>query len=177
MKLPPRSLFFGQFYGTCVGAIVNYCNPTWRIHQYLVVVMELLIQTVPDIRAAAENKPLSDPQWTPRNTKIFFTASVIWGAIAPARMFGPDSIYFSLLASFMGGALIPIPFYWLDRKYPKYGFRYIHWPIILTFACQSAEQGANTILTAGIVSFVFQYWMRSRRPKWYTKYNVHSFFL
>jgi hypothetical protein len=50
---------------------------------------------------------------------VFFTASVIWGAIGPRRIFSPESLYSPLLWYFFLGALLPFVTYFAARRWPK----------------------------------------------------------
>ncbi|KAI8800688.1 OPT oligopeptide transporter protein-domain-containing protein [Cladochytrium replicatum] len=159
MKIPWRSLFAAQFYGTLLGSLVNYA------------VMKILILSVDDISQYAREGIADDEQWSARLTQIFFTASVIWGAIGPMRIFGRGSPYEVTNWFFLIGAFLPIPFWLLHKKYPKAGFAYVNWPIILNSAPFAGQNGANTILSPLIVSIVSQWWVRSKHPRWYEKYN------
>ncbi|CAF4309024.1 unnamed protein product, partial [Rotaria magnacalcarata] len=49
-----------------------------------------------------------NPRWTCPNANTFFSASIIWGAIGPIKMFGKGSIYSHLLYGFLIGAILPI---------------------------------------------------------------------
>ncbi len=71
-------------------------------------------------------------QWDPRNSKIFFSASVIWGAIGPDKMFGPKSLYHPLLYFFIVGIFLPVPFWWMRRRWPdsRIPFHLVNIPII-----------------------------------------------
>lgn len=61
---------------------------------------------------------------------VFFTASVIWGAIGPARIFSPGALYSSLLWFFLLGAFSPIITYLLVKRWPKSFFRYLSTPVM-----------------------------------------------
>jgi OPT family oligopeptide transporter len=159
MKIPPRSLFIAQLYGTLISAVVNYG------------VFDFLIRNNPQIWYGAHNEPLSDPQWRSTSPRIFYTASLIWGGVGSLRQFGPGSLYSPILWFFLGGALIPIPFYLLYRRFPTAGFQYIHWPIILESVGSTADGTANALLPATLVAFTFQYGLRVYRRYWYDVYN------
>lgn len=59
--------------------------------------------------------------WSFRNLDLFFSASLLWGAISPKRLFGQGSIYYFLPYCFLIGVFIPIPFYVMYRHYPPFG--------------------------------------------------------
>ena len=159
MKIPPRSLFLAQIYGTLIGVVVNYG------------VLDALIQTNADVWYGAHNGPISDAQWKSTSPRIFYTASLMWGAIGSMREFGVGLLYNPLLWFFLGGALIPIPFYLLYRQFPNAGFQYVHWPIIFESVGSTADGTANALLPATIITLVFQYGLRVYRRQWYDLYN------
>ncbi|KAJ3050805.1 hypothetical protein HK102_012195, partial [Quaeritorhiza haematococci] len=159
MKIPPRAMFICQIYGTILGCTVNY------------LVFDLLLRTVPDIWVSAQGEVAANQQWNPILSKIFYTASLIWGAIGPERMFGPESIYFPLLWGFVIGGVLPVVFWALDKKWPKMGFKYINWPIILVSIGFTAQNGANTLLSSLIISLLSQYFLRIYHRRFYEKYN------
>ncbi|TPX37132.1 hypothetical protein SmJEL517_g01015 [Synchytrium microbalum] len=157
MKIPPRAMFIGQFYGTTIGAVVNYG------------VMKFLLMSIPDIQNKANGLLVGDEQWNPRYSSIFYAASVIWGMIGPAKFF--SQMYGVLYWFFLVGAMFPIPFAWLDRKYPNAGFNLIHWPIIFQSTVFIAQNGGNTIASAFIVAYVLMHYVRRHHPRWFYKYN------
>ena len=50
---------------------------------------------------------------------VFFTSSVVWGAIGPVRQFGSGVLYHPVLYAMIFGALIPIPFWIWAKRRPK----------------------------------------------------------
>lgn len=70
-------------------------------------------------------------QYTCANQKVFYTASVIWGAIGPKRMFSQGALYDGLRWFWLLGAVSPLITWFFARKYPMGIWRYIHMPLIL----------------------------------------------
>ncbi|KAF9082474.1 hypothetical protein BGX23_012417 [Mortierella sp. AD031] len=54
--------------------------------------------------------------------EAFYSASMIWGVIGPGRMFGLGTQYSIIQWGFVIGALLPLPVWWLCRRYPRVGF-------------------------------------------------------
>ncbi|KAF9350990.1 hypothetical protein BGX26_010891 [Mortierella sp. AD094] len=105
MKVPPRKIFIAVIYGTLVGAFVNLQVLEWVL--------------LYNRKALFDADPSSG--WSFRNLDLFFSASLLWGAISPTRLFSGGSIYFFLPYCFILGVLLPIPFYIMFRHYPPYG--------------------------------------------------------
>ncbi|KAI9596959.1 OPT oligopeptide transporter protein-domain-containing protein [Syncephalis fuscata] len=111
-------------------------------------VLEWLVTSKFDILSGKTPDPSG--QWEARNTKIFFSASIIWGVMGPARVFGQGSPY---------------------EKYPNGKWHLINIPImgIGTFAVPQSP--ANFIFSGFIVAFVFQYYLYRRHHGWWKRYN------
>jgi hypothetical protein len=125
----------------------------------------------PDVYPGAHGLPTSDPQWRSTNPIIFYTASVVWGGIGYKAFIQEPSPYGSLTWFFLAGAILPIPFYLLYRFFPKAGFHYIHWPIILESVGATGEGTANGIFSVTVVAVTFQYFVRVFKRHWYDLYN------
>ncbi|KAI8356384.1 OPT oligopeptide transporter protein-domain-containing protein [Mortierella sp. GBAus27b] len=105
MKVPPRKIFIAVVYGTVVGAFVNVQVMEWVM---LYNRAELF-----------DHSPRNG--WSFRNLDLFFSASLLWGAISPTRLFEEGSIYHFLPYCFLIGVILPIPFYVMHRYFPPYG--------------------------------------------------------
>ncbi|KAF9319243.1 hypothetical protein BG003_009572 [Podila horticola] len=105
MKVPPRKIFIMVLYGTLLGAAVNL----EVLHWILTYNRQALFDA--DLRSG----------WSFRNLDLFFSASLLWGAISPKRLFGDGSIYHFLPYCFLIGVLLPVPFYLMYRHFPPYG--------------------------------------------------------
>ncbi|KAF9297372.1 hypothetical protein BGZ91_010121, partial [Linnemannia elongata] len=75
MKVPPRAMFWAQLMGTTIAGLINLITANW------------LLNTQPDI-CTKKSK-----EFKCHFANTFYSASVIWGVIAPNLMFGPTSIY------------------------------------------------------------------------------------
>jgi len=154
MKIPPRVMFWSQMLGSIVCCFVVLGVQNW------------MIGNIDGLCQADQKAGFSCP-----GTNTFFVASLLWGVIGPARLFSIGQLYSPLLWFFFIGFLIPIPFYYAARRYPRSWLRYVNFPVFFN--------GANSIPPAsGInysswfaVGFVFQYIMRRRHFRWWLRYN------
>ena len=154
MKVPPRVLFAGQMVATVWSSIVQIAVLNWAFG------------SVEDICDREQVNHYSCP-----GGRVFFNASVIWGLIGPARIFGPGQVYNGLMYFFIAGALGPPIFYLLARMFPKSQFRYINVPLI--FGGSGMIPPATTInyTTWGTVGFVFNKFIKNRYRGWWSNYN------
>jgi OPT family oligopeptide transporter len=104
----------------------------------------------------------------PANTQ-FFTASVLWGTLGPKKMIGPGGIYNGLLWCFPLGAVLPIPFYFLRKKFKV--FAYFHVPVFLVGGFAWAQYNVANAWAGVPVAYVFNYYIKRRYLGWWTKYN------
>lgn len=73
-------------------------------------------------------------QWTGRGAGVFYSASIIWGAVAPARFFSGKYVW--LYAGFAAGVALPIATYKAHKRWPGWKLNKVVWPII----CHGATQ-------------------------------------
>jgi len=153
MKIPPRHMFLAQTVGTIIAGLVNLSTAYLMFH------------LIPDLCQDSAGA------WSCANTNVFYSASVIWGVVGPARMFGPGALYHSLLWWFLIGALIPIPTWLIARRYPNTWIEYVHWPIIL--GATAIMPPAQPVMYPSwfILGFVFQFFLFRYRHEWWRKYN------
>jgi hypothetical protein len=80
-------------------------------------------------------------------------AGAIWGAIAPARFFGPGSPYFVTLLGFPIGFILPIFPYLLHRAYPNSFWKYVNIPVFCVTTVQAGEAMSSLITPVLIALF------------------------
>ncbi|MCO5577077.1 hypothetical protein L7F22_030899 [Adiantum nelumboides] len=111
LKIPPRHMFITQLTGTAIGCIVN------------LAVVQFVLSESSGYRGYLDGSVV-DPtgQWDGRKVHIFYSASIIWGAIGPAKFFGGQ--YHVLYYGFIIGLLLPI-LPWILHK--RFGSKTIAW--------------------------------------------------
>ncbi|KAF9909786.1 hypothetical protein EC991_008109 [Linnemannia zychae] len=139
MKVPPQKIFITVIYGTLVGAFVNLQVLDWVLQHNRdalfdpnpmrqVFTSKAVVRYLPEGRATFQVLTLTSfllfvwySGWSFRNLDLFFSASLLWGAISPKRLFENESIYHFLPYCFLIGIFLPIPFYIMYRHYPPFG--------------------------------------------------------
>ncbi|KAJ3488990.1 hypothetical protein NLI96_g2467 [Meripilus lineatus] len=154
VKLAPRVTFSMQMIGTVVGAILNY------------VMMLSIITNNRDALLSVSGTRL----WSGQNAQGYNSNAISWGALAP-QMFGPGSTYKMVPISLAIGVILPFPFYFAHRMWPKVGFNNLNTSIIMQYSC-FLSVGINTSVNPAMVIGIFSQWfVRTRFPRWFTKYN------
>jgi len=112
VHIPPWVAFNCQMFATLVS------TPTRT------GILDYQMMKIPDVCAPDQKNHFTCP-----GVSNFFAASVLWGSLGPKRMLCPGAIYNGLLWCFPIGAILPIPFYFLGKKWKV--FQYFHAPVFL----------------------------------------------
>ena len=96
---------------------------------------------------------------------------MIWGLIGPARIFSPGQIYSGLFSFFVIGAITPVIIHYAVKKWPKSPLRYLMAPLIFGGAGSIPPATPLNFLSWGLVGFVFQYWIKKRHFRWWSRLN------
>jgi len=135
--------------------------------------------------------PNQSSQLTCPHNQVFFTASAVWsvlssffsflafhffsssyrGLIGPSRQFGSGSIYHPQLYAIIVGAFLPLPFWFLQRKYPHSWIKWVSTPVILNGVSNIPPATGINYSSWFAVGFVFQYWIRKKNFAWWSKFN------
>ncbi|KAF9152240.1 hypothetical protein DFQ26_000956, partial [Actinomortierella ambigua] len=142
----------GAMLGTLMAGLMNLSVASW------------LLNSQPGI--CTSSKDFGCP-----SANVFYSASVIWGVIAPDRMFGPKSIYNIINYFFFIGFLLPIPFYLLKKKFPNTWVELIHIPVILNATGMMPPASPFHYWNWVGVGFAFQFFLRRYRTSWYMRFN------
>ncbi|KAH9917385.1 OPT-domain-containing protein [Epithele typhae] len=99
----------------------------------------------------------------------FFTASVLWGTLGPARMFGAGAIYNPLIWCFLIGFVLPFPVYYLKERF--HSLRYFHLPVFFSGALSWAPYNLSNVWPQVPLAWFFMVYIRKRALAWWSKYN------
>ncbi|KAF4626165.1 hypothetical protein G7Y89_g11996 [Cudoniella acicularis] len=154
MKVPQRVTFWAQLVATLWSCFVQ------------VAVMNWALGSISDICS-----PDQPNNYTCPNAHVFFTASIIWGVIGPARIFGPGGLYYPMSFFFILGAGLPVICWLAAKKWPKSYMRYINTPVI--FGGTGYIPPATVLIYAswGFVGTMFNKVIKGRHPGWWTEFN------
>ena len=152
MKIPPVAMVASQFIGTIIGGISSTAISFWMMDSALAVLMS------------------GSEDWNAINYETFVTAGTIWGAIGPARMFGPGSVYNPLLLGFPIGLLLPVIPWLANKFYPSKLWHYINFPILFSNLGLTGRDNA-VIVMPFIVATIFQWYLYNHKYAWWSKYN------
>ncbi|KZT10438.1 OPT oligopeptide transporter [Laetiporus sulphureus 93-53] len=158
-KIPPRATFAAQLVGSIVGSIFNYT---------------MMIQIVDNNREVLKN-PVGTRIWSGWNVQSYNSASIAMGALGK-YLFTYGKMYYMLAFAIFIGLALPIPF-WVLYRYTKPGSflnrfaAYINLPIIALYVGYLPYSVNGQWWSCLVLGAVSQWWARTRRPKWFKKYN------
>ncbi|XP_006344013.2 oligopeptide transporter 7-like [Solanum tuberosum] len=156
MKIPPRIMFMAQVVGTLIAGFV-YLGTAWW-----------LMETIPDMC----NKTLSNTVWTCPSDHVFYDASVIWGLIAPRRIFGDLGTYGMVNWFFLFGAIAPVLVWLAARAFPKQEWiKLINMPVLIGATGMMPPATAVNYTTWIIVGFLSGFVVYRYRPDWWQRHN------
>ncbi|ORY58552.1 OPT oligopeptide transporter protein-domain-containing protein [Pseudomassariella vexata] len=154
LKVPPRVTFFAQVAACLWASIVQIAVYNWAMGN---------IEDICD--------PEQPDGYTCPGATVFFTASVIWGLIGPARIFGAGAMYSALQWFWLFGAVLPIITYFAAKRWPSSPIRYLHWPIIFGGTGLIPPATTYIYLCWASIGIFFNGFIKRRFKGWWGKYN------
>jgi OPT family oligopeptide transporter len=152
VHIAPWVTFNCQVWGTFVCTLVS------------TAILNYQMTKIPDVCSPKQKDHFTCPVGSQ-----FYTASVLWGTLGPKKMLGPGAIYNGLLWCFPLGAVLPIPFYFLGKKFKI--FAYFHVPVFLYGGHIWALYNMTNIWPAIPIAYTFNYYIKRRYLGWWSKYN------
>ncbi|KZT55680.1 OPT superfamily oligopeptide transporter [Calocera cornea HHB12733] len=154
-KVPPRATFVAQCCGTVLGAVLNY----------------VLYKSIVNAHRADLQDPIGTRLWSGWVAQEVNSAAITWGALS-AELYNPGKLYFQIPMGLLYGFLAPFPLYIMHRLFPKQKiWSYLNMPVILTYLGWLPYSVNGMWWTSLIIGLGTQWWVRTRYPRWYKKYN------
>ena len=154
MKVPPRVMFASQLVASLWSVVVQTAVMNWALNH------------IPDVCSVDQPN-----QYTCPGGRVYYTASVIWGAIGPKRIFTGSALYSSLQWFWLAGAIAPIITWSLARKWPKSFWRYVNTPVIFGGSGLLPPASVYIYLCWGCVGMFFNFFIKRRYTGWWLQYN------
>ncbi|KAJ3311176.1 hypothetical protein HDU76_003196, partial [Blyttiomyces sp. JEL0837] len=180
LKIPPRAMFTVQLTVTILAVILNIFTAF--------IIYESFGRVTDDQAKAAKGKfyvipgnpdsgkiwrlqagPEAPVGWSANNYNVFLNAGAIWGAIGPARFFGPGSPYSATLYGFIIGFIAPIIPWGLHKAFPDGVWHLVNIPIIAVFPVQVGGFRSD-LITPLIIGLFVNYFLKKYRHAWWKKY-------
>ncbi|KAG2158266.1 OPT oligopeptide transporter protein-domain-containing protein [Suillus bovinus] len=153
-KLPPRAAFTAQIIGTLLGAVLNY------------VIMNSIIDNEREILLSIHGTNI----WSGQQPQSYNSQAIAWGGLAH-ELFSSGQRYQWVPLSYLVGLVAPLPFWIIHQYWPRLRMDYYYTPIICGYIGWLCVGINSSILSFFMVSFISQWWLRTRFPHWFVKYN------
>ncbi|KAF8447559.1 OPT oligopeptide transporter protein-domain-containing protein [Boletus edulis BED1] len=153
-KLPPRASFTAQVIGTLLGAILNY------------FLMNSIIDSQWEILLSVQGTNI----WSGQQPQQYNSQAIAWGGLGH-ELFSAGKRYQWVPFSYLIGLVAPVPFWLVHRYWPRLRTDYIYTPIVCTFIGWLCVGINSSSLSLFAVAFLSQWWIRTRYPRWFQKYN------
>ncbi|KAG0699662.1 OPT oligopeptide transporter protein-domain-containing protein [Suillus ampliporus] len=153
-KLPPRPAFTAQIIGTLLGAVLNY------------VMMNSIIDSQREILLSVQGTNI----WSGQQPQSYNSQAIAWGGLAH-ELFSTGQRYQWVPLSYLIGLAAPLPFWIIHRYWPKLRMDYYYTPIICASIGVLCVGINSSVLSYYMIAFLSQWWLRTRYPRWFMKYN------
>lgn len=153
-KLPPRAAFTAQILGTLLGAVLNF------------IMMNSIIDNQREILLSIQGTNI----WSGQQPQQYNSQAIAWGGLSH-ELFSAGQRYQWVPWAYVVGLFIPVPFWVLHKYWPRLRADYLYTPIIAYFIGWLCVGINSSILSYFAIAFLSQWWLRTRYPSWFAKYN------
>jgi len=153
-KLPPRAAFTAQIVGTILGCILNF------------ILMNTIIDNQREILLSVEGTNI----WSGQQPQQYNSQAIAWGGLSH-QLFAIGKRYQFVSWAYLIGFMVPVPFWIMHRFWPKLRADYLYTPVICYYIGWLCVGINSSILSYFSVAFISQWWLRTRYPRWFAKYN------
>ncbi|KAK7016289.1 OPT superfamily oligopeptide transporter [Favolaschia claudopus] len=147
-KLPPRPAFTAQVVGT------------------LFVLMNSIIDNQREILLSVEGTNI----WSGQQPQQYNSQAVAWGGLSH-QLFAINQRYQWVAWAYVVGLFVPVPFWVAYRFWPKLRTDYLYTPVICYYIGWLCVGINSSIFAYFSIAYLSQWWLRTRYPRWFTKYN------
>lgn len=153
MKIPPRIMLIVQLLATLIVTCVQ------------VLVKTILRLTIPDL--CSDTQPLG---LTCVMANVYYVSALLWSGLSPKYVFFSQSFQF-VLWGLLAGALVPVLFWLMRRRFKARWLLYLHAPLFFNSITYTPMSLSINYTCWFFLAFIFQYWLRRHRFRWWSKYN------
>ncbi|KAF8120920.1 OPT oligopeptide transporter protein-domain-containing protein [Boletus edulis] len=153
-KLPPRAAFTAQIIGTLLGAVLNY------------FLMNSIIDNHRDVLLSVQGTNM----WSGAQPQAYNSQAIAWGGLSH-ELFSAGMRYQWVPWSYLVGLAAPVPFWLVHRYWPKLRADYLYIPVICQLIGWLSGGITSMVLSFFAVALASQWWIRTRHPRWFQKYN------
>ncbi|KAJ3094900.1 hypothetical protein HDU97_007451 [Phlyctochytrium planicorne] len=169
MKIPPRHMFLVQTTATILASVINVFVAKGIYESFgrtCVKDPDTGVETC-GLWTIQEKPPLG---WSSTGYNVFLNAGAIWGAIGPARFFGPGSPYQWTLIGFGIGVVLPFFPWAMHKAFPNGYWHLVNIPLLVVFPGLGAGSTRSEMVTPLLIGVAVNYFVKKYRHAWWKKY-------
>ncbi|KAG2734037.1 hypothetical protein G9P44_003562 [Scheffersomyces stipitis] len=151
-KVPPRALFRVQILGVFIASFVQ------------LGIINFVIDNVKDYC-----EPYNTQRFTCPNSRVFYSASILWGVIGPKKVF--NGLYPILQYCFLIGFLLAIPALAFKKYAPLKYTKYFEPTVVIGGFLNWAPYNLSYFTGSLYASYAFMYYIKNKYQAWWQKYN------
>lgn len=159
MKVPPRDMFWAQMISTVWACFVQ------------VAVTAFMFGSTTNLCGVDPNVKIKPAHFVCAAQATFYSASIIWGLIGPARTFAVGETYGALNIMFIIGAIIPIPTWYIAKRFPNSWARLVNWPVLFSATGMMPPATGINFTSWFLVGWFFQFYLRRHHFEFWSDYN------
>ena len=156
MHIPPKAVFFSQVFGSLIGIPIDYAVIRW------------VLDTKFDYIAGIETDPTN--QWTGQDLANSLTIGVQYVLVGPKRLF-TQPLFKVVPYGFLVGAVAPIIFFLLHKKFPKAKFNLCNTTIFFSSMALFYGNISTGYTSSFIGGFIVMYWCFRYRYDLWARWN------
>ncbi|CAA7267213.1 unnamed protein product [Cyclocybe aegerita] len=160
-KVPPRMTFAAQMAGSIVGSIFNF------------TMMKIIVSNNREVL----RDPIGTRVWSGWIIQQYNSASVAMGAFGKELYsMGKPAGYWIIPFGMFIGLFMPLPFWIVWKLAPPKSLlartmKYINVPVVALYIGWLPYSVNGQWWSCVVIGFISQWWLRTRRPRWFVKYN------
>ncbi|KAJ3243832.1 hypothetical protein HDU78_011734 [Chytriomyces hyalinus] len=170
IKIPPRNMFVAQVVSSILGSVISTATAVGLYESFGKVAVPVSAEYPAGFKWLIQDQDsMGNSGWSSTIYNVFISAGAIWGAIGPARFFGPNSPYFKTLIGFAVGLALPVIPWIMYQLQPDSVWHLVNIPLIAIFPAQIGSRRSD-LITPLLVSILFNYFVKKYRYVWWRKY-------
>ncbi|KAL8281284.1 hypothetical protein RQP46_006318 [Phenoliferia psychrophenolica] len=151
-RLPPRSVFAIQMLASVWACFVSDGVVDWQL------------KNISNLCQSDQVDGFTCPSYT-----VYENSAVQFGAIGAQRLYSHGALYYPMVYGFLVGAIAPIPFYFLARRWPAW--RLVNMPVFFNGGGWLAPYNISYVSMSSYIAIFFMGYMKKRHTGWWSKYN------
>ncbi|KAJ6623963.1 OPT oligopeptide transporter protein-domain-containing protein [Mycena sp. CBHHK59/15] len=107
--------------------------------------------------------------WSGQQPQQYNSQAIAWGGLR--QLFAVNQRYQWVAWAYVVGLFVPVPFWVAYRFWPKLRTDYLYTPVICYYIGWLCVGINSSILSYFSIAYLSQWWLRTRYPRWFVKYN------